>query len=78
MNPVTKRQDGVIAGAAEKILFMVREPQHERRIANDFITSSVRPGLSLSEDVGIGKIVGVFEVFVAEVEDVTAGFVVVD
>jgi len=67
-----------MAGAAEKILFIVREPRHERIIADDFITSSVRPGLSRSEAVGIGKIVGVFDVFVAEAEDVTAGFVVVD
>jgi len=32
----------------------------------------------LGENVGIGEIVGVFEAFVAEPEDVEAGFVAVD
>ena len=32
----------------------------------------------LGENVGIGEIVGVFEAFVSEPEDVEAGFVAVD
>jgi hypothetical protein len=32
----------------------------------------------LSENVGIGKIVGVFEAFVSATEDVEAGFVAAD
>jgi hypothetical protein len=32
----------------------------------------------LGENVGIGKIVGVFEAFISEPEDVEAGFVAVD
>ncbi len=32
----------------------------------------------LGENVGVGKIVGVFEAFVSEPEDVEAGFIVIE